>query len=120
MPFRMKQFTAHSDTVTWRKRLFVVFKLAGITSARTELGTTRKPHPHMLRDTFAVWHLRHGARLHTVAKMLGHSRTVTTERAYLPWVKELEEAHIADARKSLAHAKPKVKKGQKAVRVINS
>jgi integrase len=108
MPFRMKHYTAHSDTVTWRKRLFVLFDLAEIKSVRTERGTMRKPHPHMLRDTFAVWHLRHGARLHTVAKMLGHSKTATTEKAYLPWVKELEEAHIIDARKSLAHASPKV------------
>jgi integrase len=106
-PFRMKDFTAHSDTVTWRKRLFVLFALAGIESVRTERGTVRKPHPHMLRDTFAVWHLRHGAKIHTISKMLGHSNTAITERAYLPWVKELEQAHIEDARKSLAHGTSK-------------
>ena len=70
----------------------------------------RKPHVKMLRDTFAVWHLRHGASLHTVAKMVGHAKTATTEKAYLPWVKELEQAHIADARKSLTHL-PKSKTG---------
>jgi integrase len=115
MPFRMKDYSAHSDTVTWRKRLFKLFDLAGIKSVRTERGTMRKPHPHMLRDTFAVWHLRQGAKLHTVSKMLGHSKTTITEQAYLPWVKELEEAHIIDARKSLAHAIPKAKDN----RVVN-
>src|SRR5579862_5319116 len=62
-PFRMKDFAAHSDTVTWRKRLQRLFTLAGITQVRNELGKSRPPHPHMLRDTFAVWHLRHGVPL---------------------------------------------------------
>jgi integrase len=115
MPFRMKHYTAHSDTVTWRKRLFKLFDLAGIKSVRTEQGTMRRPHPHMLRDTFAVSHLRHGAKLHTVSKMLGHSKTTITEQAYLPWCSELKEAHIADARKSLAQATPK----KSRIRVIN-
>ena len=110
MPFRMKGYTTHSDTVTWRKRLFVLFALAGIKEARTERGNTRKPHPHMFRDTFAVWNLRHGASLHAVAKMLGHLRTATTEKSYLPWVTELEQAHIADARRILANATPKAAK----------
>jgi len=114
MPFRMKQFTAHSDTVTWRKRLIVLFALAGIKQVRTEIGNSRNPHPHMLRDTFAVWNLRHGAPLHAVAKMLGHSNPLTTAKAYLPWVKELEAAHIADARKVLEQAKP-----SKARKVVN-
>jgi integrase len=117
MPFRMKQFTAHSDTVTWRKRLIVLFALAGIKEVRTEHGNTRNPHPHMLRDTFAVWNLRHGAPLHAVAKMLGHSTPLTTAKAYLPWVKELETAHIADARKVLAQATPKASKTPKVVNI---
>lgn len=105
MPFRSKTvLVANDDTRKWARRLMEVFKLAGIEKVRTERGKFRPPHPHMLRDTFAVWHLRHGARLHTVAKMLGHAKTATTERAYLPWVKELEDAHIADARRSLKHA----------------
>jgi integrase len=61
----------------------------------------------MFRDTFAMWNLRHGASLHEVAKMLGHSNTATTERSYLPWVKELEVAHIAHVRTILEHAAPK-------------
>ena len=107
MPFRMKDYSAHSDTITWRKRLIKLFALAGIKEVRTELGNVRKPHPHMLRDTFAVWNLRHDASLHEVAKMLGHSNTATTEKSYLPWVKELETAHIAHAREILKQAAPK-------------
>jgi integrase len=107
-PFRQTDCTVTSDTRTWARRLESLFALAGITEVLTD-QRTRTPHAKMLRDTFAVWHLRHGAKLHTVAKMLGHSKTATTEQAYLPWVKELEEAHIDDARKSLAHASPKAK-----------
>jgi integrase len=102
MPFRTKQISLLSDTAKWHRRVTALFTLAGIKTVKTEQGKSRPPHPHMLRDTFAVWHLRHGAHLRTVSKMLGHAKTTTTEKAYLPWVKELEEAHIADARKSLA------------------
>ena len=56
-----------------------VFELSGIKEGKNELGRTRKPHPHMLRDTSAVWHLRHGSRLHVVSKMVGHAKTSTTE-----------------------------------------
>jgi len=121
MPFRMKHFTAHSDTVTWRKRLFVLFKLAGITECRTERGNIRKPHPHMMRDTFAVWNLRHGASLHAVSKMLGHLSVKTTEKSYLPWILELEQAHIVEGRKVLAAGLPKpAATGRKVLRIRNT
>ena len=106
MPFRSKDTELASDCRAWEHRLGKLFALAGIAAVRTEQGKMRKPHPHMLRDTFAVWHLRHGATVRTVAKMLGHAKTATTERSYLPWVKELEEAHIADARRALKSGKP--------------
>ena len=105
-PFRTTS-NLTSDCRKWQHRLDRLFELAGITEVRTERGTTRKPHPHMLRDSFAVWHLRHGAQIRTVAKMLGHSNTRTTEKSYLPWCSELEAAHLADARQSLAAATPK-------------
>lgn len=44
--------------------------------------------------------LTHGAKLHTVSRMLGHSKTEMTERAYLPWVWEMQQHHIDDARKA--------------------
>jgi len=46
MPFRMKNFTPHSDTVTWRKRLIVLFALAGIKQVRTERGTPQAAPAH--------------------------------------------------------------------------
>lgn len=106
-PFRMRDYTAHSDTVTWRKRLMKLFTLAGIEEATNELGKSRAPHPHMLRDTFAVWNLRHRVPLHSVSKMLGHSNPTITAKAYLPWVAELEASTIADGRRALAAGKPK-------------
>ena len=117
-PFRMKDFTAHSDTVTWRKRLMKLFTLAGISEVTNELGKIRLAHPHMLRDTFAVWNLRHGVPLHAVAKMLGHSDPSTTAKAYLPWVKELEQATIAEGRAALEKSAPKPVKGRKVVNII--
>ena len=117
MPFRSKDTDLASDTATWSRRLGIIFDLAGIKQVKNERGRARKPHPHMLRDTFAVWHLRHGSRLHVVSKMLGHAKTTTTEKAYLPWVKELEEAHIAEARRTLAAAKPKQPQAKKIVSI---
>jgi len=117
-PFRMRDFTPHSDTVTWRKRLMKLFVLAGITEVRNDLGKARAAHPHMLRDTFAVWNLRHGVPLHSVAKMLGHSDPTTTAKAYLPWVKELEQATIAQGRAALEKAASKPTKGQKVVNIV--
>ena len=70
-----------------------LFTLAGITEVRNELGKARPPHPHMLRDTFAVWNLRHGVPLHAVSKMLGHGNPVT----------------IAEGRAALKNAVPKLK-----------
>jgi integrase len=109
MPFRTKNRAVDSDTHKMMTRMQALFRLAGIKEVRTEQGRKRTPHIHMMRDSFAVWHLQHGARIHTISKMLGHAKTTTTEKAYLPWVKELEEAHIADARKALAQAAPKAR-----------
>jgi integrase len=117
-PFRSKDTVADSDTRKWQHRLANLFKLAEITEVRTD-HRTRTPHAKMLRDTFAVGHLRNGVPLHSVAKMMGHTKTETTERSYLPWVKELDEAHIASVRKALAGAKPKSGKPGKVIRMSN-
>lgn len=105
-PFRRPAIAIDSDIAIWRKELQALFTKAGITTVKTEVGE-RQAHPHMLRDTFAVSMLRHGAKLHTVSKMLGHSSVKITEHSYLPWVTELEQAHIDDAREAVARATPK-------------
>jgi hypothetical protein len=51
--------------------------------------------------------------------MLGHSDPSTTARAYLPWVKELEDATIAEAREALKKAVPKASKGHKVVNIVS-
>jgi integrase len=117
-PFRTNAKRA-SDTATWARRLQEIFKLAGITEVHTGSGKTRRPHAHMLRDTFAVWNLRHGASIYAVAKMLGHSDPTTTAKAYLPWVKELESATLSEGRKALAQGMPKPGKPGKVVKIVN-
>jgi integrase/recombinase XerD len=114
-PFRTANAAANSDTRKWQHRLETLFALAEIKAVATPAGPC-KPHAHLFRHTFAVWHLRHGAKLHSVARMLGHSKTTTTEQSYLPWVKELEQATIEDGRKALAQL-PQQKPGKKVVSI---
>ena len=104
-PFRTNA-AVFSDTATWSRRLQHLFTLAGILEVRTENGRARKPHAHMLRDTFAVWNLRHGVSIFAVAKMVGHSDPTITAKAYAPFVKELQSATIAEGRKALAAGRP--------------
>ena len=40
----------------------------------------------MLRDTYAVWLLEHGAPTEDVAALLGHSSIAVTEKHYLPFI----------------------------------
>ena len=112
-PFRDQGNQLPSNIQDWRKQLQELFKRAGIKTVQTDLGP-RAPHPHQLRDTCAVWYLRHGMGLHGVAKILGHANPMITAKHYLPFVSELEKAHIAEARAVLAAAKPKAQ-----ARVLN-
>jgi integrase len=105
-PFRRPGLTLPSAIHEWRRALQGLFEQAGITEVQTEVGK-RPAHPHMLRDTCAVWYLRHGVKLHGVSKILGHSNPTITARAYLPFVKELETAHIDEVQQVLKAAKPK-------------
>lgn len=105
MPFRNKATDPKTDIRKWEKALRKLFKLAGIETVCNKMGKDKQPHPHMLRDTFAVGMLRHGAQLWAVAKSLGHADTSTTQRSYLPWVPELEAAQIAEGRKALENGK---------------
>lgn len=114
-PFRRPGLTLPSAIHEWRRALQELFKQAGITEVQTEVGT-RQAHPHMLRDTCAVWYLRHGVKLHGVSKILGHSNPTITARAYLPFVKELETAHIDEVQEVLAAAESR-QAGQKVVKI---
>ena len=67
-----------SVVADWQRAFRRLFKLAGI---------TKRAHPHMFRDTFAVESLLAGISLDEVAMLLGHSSVKTTEKSYLPWVK---------------------------------
>jgi integrase/recombinase XerD len=58
-----------------------LFKLAEI---------TKRAHPHMFRDTFAVECLRSGVSLERVSTLLGHSSIKITEKHYKPHVKALQ------------------------------
>jgi integrase len=108
--FMLKDIRLESVCATWRRRLMNVFKLAGITEVETELtrktGERIAPHPHMLRDTFAVWHLTHGRTIDQVARMLGHSNSRTTEQAYAHWTAGRDSALIAAVRESHAKLSP--------------
>jgi integrase len=105
-PFRRNSIALESDIHDWRCELQDLFTRAGMTAVKTDVGI-RPAHPHMLRDTCAVWYLRHGMSLHGVSKILGHSNPTITARHYLPFVTELEKAHIAENEEVLKTAKPR-------------
>lgn len=54
-------------------------------------GISKRIHPHMLRDTFAVELLLAAVPLEEVSKLLGHSSVKTTEEHYSPWVRARQE-----------------------------
>ena len=95
-PFLHSGMKLESSEAVWRRELQSLFDKVGIKTVKTELGE-RNPHPHMFRDTCAVWYLRHGMSLHSVAKILGDT-IKTVEDHYLPFVKELEDAVIDETK----------------------
>jgi site-specific recombinase XerD len=114
-PFLRSGDALQSSIHEWRRDLQALFAKAGITAVKTDVGI-RQAHPHMLRDTCAVWYLRHGMSLYGVSKILGHSSPLITARCYLPFVKELETAHIAENAAVLEAAKPKATGKVRAIR----
>jgi site-specific recombinase XerD len=92
-PFRTDSKIA-SDVRCWAHRLENLFKLAGVTQVKTDKGNSKKPYPKILRHTFAVGELKNGVPPKTVAMMLGHTSSTTTEEHYLPFVPELSRYHI--------------------------
>jgi integrase len=107
-PFRTKRLSPEADARKWRSQLKLLFKSAGITSVKTDLRV-RDPGSKMLRDTFSVWHFRQGVPVESVAKMLGHKDIKMTIDAYRPWIKTLDDAHIAAVRKTMKTPKKRTR-----------
>jgi integrase len=98
-PFSPRNFNPsnqrQSDSVTarWASRLKGLYKVAGITQIKTEVGV-KNPHSHMFRDTFARWHLKRRTDIRHLSKMLGHASVQTTEASYSSWLDEDQQAMI--------------------------
>lgn len=96
-PFLDTSMKLESNIAVWRRALQGLFALAKIETVTTEVGE-RPPHPHMFRDTCIVGYLRDGMSLHSAARILGHSNTLTIQTHYLPFVKELEKTVLDETR----------------------
>lgn len=69
---------------SFERSYWKLFKLARIEG---EDGQTKRCHPHMFRDTFAVELLLAGNPIDQVSLLLGHSSVKITERHYAPFCK---------------------------------
>jgi integrase/recombinase XerD len=67
----------------WGKSFRKLFRLADIRNAD---GGSKRCHPHMFRDTFAVENLLAGIPIDQVSILLGHSSVKITEKHYAPFV----------------------------------
>lgn len=111
--------TAMTTNYLWRVVKRVAFE-AGVRPISCTCGTTRQDRhdrgcprtssgenrssvsPHTLRRTFGSDLINRGLRLEAVSKLLGHSSTTITERAYAQLLaptirKELLEAYVSDS-----------------------
>jgi integrase/recombinase XerD len=70
-----------SAVADWQRSYRRLFKLANL---------TKRAHPHMFRDTFAVECLRSGVTLERVSLLMGHKSIKITEKHYKPHVKALQ------------------------------
>jgi integrase len=100
-PLRFRNVTEDRSRGIWRDRFQKLCEFAGIVRIETEVGTVRRAHPHMLRDTFAIDAITRGVALENVAKMLGHATVEMTQRAYLFWIAKRLEYCIQDQRAAL-------------------
>lgn len=85
----------HTAKKGWQRTLRRLFKTVALT---TEDGQSKRCHPHMFRDTFAVELLLAGALLDQVSLLLGHSSIKITEKHYAPFVKARQQQLEASAR----------------------
>lgn len=73
-----------SAVADWQRSYRRLFQIANI---RKPDGETKRCHPHMFRDTFAVEMLLAGVPIDQVSILLGHSSVKITEKHYAPFVK---------------------------------
>jgi integrase len=85
----------HTAKKGWQRSLRRLFKTVNLT---TEDDQSRRCHPHMFRDTFAVELLLAGVTLDQVSLLLGHSSIKITEKHYAPFVKARQQQLEASAR----------------------
>jgi integrase len=100
-PFHFPGSRDAGNRQLWRLRFQTLCRFAGITACETEVGV-RSPHPHMLRDSFAIDAISRGVSLENVAKMLGHATIDMTQRSYLFWIQKRIDHCIEDQRAALA------------------
>ena len=99
MPFRRRDINMVADHKLWYVRLKELFAKAGVTEVRYK-EVVKAVSPKCLRHTFATAELAAGQDIPSVSKMLGHSTTAQTEKVYLPWVPQRDEAHIKKVREA--------------------
>ena len=85
----------HTGKKGWQRSLRRLFKKLSLT---TEDGQSKRCHPHMFRDTFAVELLLAGVPLDQVSLLLGHSSIKVTEKHYAPFVKARQQQLEASVR----------------------
>jgi integrase/recombinase XerD len=74
----------HTAKKGWQRSLRLLFRDLNLTS---EDGLSKRCHPYMFRDTFAVELLLAGVPLDQVSLLLGHNSIKVTEKHYTPFVK---------------------------------
>lgn len=92
-PFRNSKVIITSDTGRWRRLFQWLCEDAGVKEVQTDAGP-KKPHPHMLRHTFAVDMIRKpGCLTRDVALMLGDTEKIV-EDTYLKFSDTLKDALV--------------------------
>jgi integrase len=86
-----------SAAKAFQRSYWKLFRLADI---RKPDSTSKRCHPHMFRDTFAVELLLAGVPLDQVSLLLGHSSVKITERHYAPFCKARQEQLAAAVKKA--------------------
>jgi site-specific recombinase XerD len=88
-PFRFHD-NEETSAIEWRRRFARLCKFAGLTEITTTSGRRKAPHPHMLRDTYAIDNIIRGVQLDNLAKMMGHTNTDMLQEHYSFWIKQRE------------------------------